>query len=351
MKICIISVINSPNQGSYQQLKELGDAYSAYGTVYYLDNGTRKIFSDILGYVLGCLRKGKIKKAIFEVKRRLIFKKRYKNFKRINIDQINKMDLVVLGSDEIWNYKRDTMKHPILWGSGISNMKVSFAPSIGGSDLNTLRDAGFVLEALNQLDMVSVRDENSRLVLKELGYEGEIEILADPSLLKSKEDYRKESTCNFPDPYLALYCFQGFLDINSDAFEFFEQFAKNKGLRFVSFGIWSDYAENFHSDSSGAFDFMLNADFVITNTFHGTAFAINFNKQFITFSSGREEKIKNLLKECGLEDRDCTNQSIDSIMRIMNTPIDYSTINCKLEQMRKKSHDFIRRTVEHVRSK
>lgn len=351
MKICIISVINSPNQGSYQQLKELGDAYSAYGDVYYLDNGIRKVFSDIPRYVLGCIRKGKIKKAIFELKRRLVFHKRYKKLNSIKIDDLSDMDLVVIGSDEIWNYQRDNMKHPFLWGCGISNTKVSFAPSIGNADIDSLRNAGFVLEALRQFDMVSVRDENSKRILKDIGYEGDIEILADPTFLKSKEEYRKEATCNFDEPYLALYCFQGFLDVNSDAFYYFKEYAKNKGLRFVSFGIWSDFAENAHSESSGTFDFMLNADFVITNTFHGTAFAINFNKQFITFSSGREEKIKNLLKEYGLEDRDCTNQSLDTIMRIMNTPIDYSTINCKLEQMRMRSHDFIKRTVEHAHSK
>lgn len=346
MNICIVSVVNSPNQGSYQQLKELGDAYLPYGNVFYLDNGIRNIFDGLLGFVLGCLRRGKFKKAIFEIQRRMIFRSRYKKLNIIKNDRLCEMDLIVLGSDEIWNYKRDNMKHSFLWGSGMSTVKASYAPSVGNAQADSFENSDFFLSALTELDMVSVRDVHSKQVLRDIGYEGDVRIVVDPSFLRSKEKYKSTSTFNYRCPYIALYCFQGLFEASVNDFSIFKEFAKSKGLEIVSGGSWSDYAKSIHSKSSGAFDFMIDCEYVITNTFHGTAFAINFNKPFITFSYGREEKILNMLKEFGLEHRDCTNKSNDEIIRILDTPIDYYDVNKKLGQMRNDSLEYIKRTVE-----
>ncbi|MBQ2862896.1 MAG: polysaccharide pyruvyl transferase family protein [Clostridia bacterium] len=346
MNICIITVFNSANQGSFQQLKELGDAYSKYGKVYYLDAGIRRVFSGTPTYFIKCLCKLKFKKAFFELKKKIIFQKRYRSLSRITADRIDEMDLFVLGSDEIWNYNRADMRNEFLYGVGLNSKKVSYAPSVGNTDVKSFLDAPKIRRSIGELDLLSVRDEHSRNVITELGYDRDVDITVDPTFLKKKEQYVSECTYDYGHGYVALYCFQGVLDKAGISSSWLVNYAKSRNLKLVSGGIWSDYAdENLHPYSSGTFDYYLNADCVITNTFHGTAFAINFNKRFITFSCGKE-KITNLLKQFGLEDRDCTQKTEKQIMEMLDTPIDYSSVNSILSDMRDSSLDFISRSID-----
>ena len=345
MKICIVSVFNSSNPGSYQQLKELGKAYSQYGDVCYLDCKAKRVFEGTFIYTLRCLLKFRFGKAVYELKKRILFFKRYRTLKTITMKDISTVDLFVFGSDEIWNLKRQNMRHPCFYGGGISGKKVSYAPSTGNSDISDFNNHPSFASLLNDLDMISVRDPYSYDVISHICTEKQIPVLLDPTFLKSKEGYNSDCTYDYGKGYVALYCFQGFLNKYNECSSSFLKFAQNKGLRLLSCGVWSDYAENSHPYSSNAFDFYLNADYVITNTYHGTAFAINFNKQFITFSCGRN-KISELLRQFGLEDRDCSSKSEEEIMRILDTPIDYSSINDDLEQMRKASFEYIKRSVD-----
>ena len=351
MNICIVSVFYSSNQGSFQQLKELGDAYSVYGDVYYLDNGIRDVFEGLPLLVIACLRRGKFKKALFEIKRRFIFYNRYRKLNTIKKDELKNMDLIVLGSDEIWNYRRTSMRHSFLWGEGIQNTKVSYAPSVGNSDVHDLAQFPDALECLNHLELVSVRDEHSKQSLIDIGYKGDIFVLPDPTFIRSASEYRKECKINIDTPYIVLYCFLSHFDTDSQIFELFQRYARSKGLRILSGGGWSDYAQSIQSDGCSTFEVFLDADCVITNTFHGTAFAINFNKRFITFSSGRETKIKSLLKQVGLEDRDCTNRSFDEIMKILEEPINYENVNEKIKEMREAATEYIKKSVDIAAAK
>lgn len=344
MKICIASVFNSANQGSFQQLKELGDIYSQYGDVCYLDCGIRNVYKGVFAYFLRCCLRFKFKKAFFELKKRRLFKKKYAKLKRITMSEIGEMDLVVLGSDEIWNVTRNEMKHSFLFGQGLGEHVVSYAPSVGNSTAKDLLFEGYY-EHIRSIKLISVRDDYSASVVRDCGYDKDIEIVLDPTFLKEKEQYIKDSVRNkVTEPYIALYVFQGFLDKSGECSECFTEFAKEKGMKLVSSGVWSEYAENIHSDSLFTFDYYIGADYVITNTFHGTAFAINLNKRFVTFSCGKE-KIKELLRQLGLEDRDCTGKSKEEIFKMLETEIDYEEVNKKLDLLRARSLEYIKNSI------
>ena len=348
MNICIVSVFNSTNQGSFQQLKELGDVYSKYGDVFYLDCGIRSIWKGATDYFVRCCFKFKFKKALYDLKKRRIFKKRYGKLKRITLADIDKMDMFVLGSDEIWNVARADMRHPFLFGVGLGKPTVSYAPSVGNTDAESMRSYNYTVAGFNKLAAVSVRDGHSEQVLIDSGCTLPIEILVDPTFLKSREQYMSEHTQVSHGGYVALYCFQGVLDKSGECSSCFAEFAQEKGLKLLSGGVWSEYADNIHCEQACTFDYYIDADYVIANTFHGTAFAINLNKQFVTFSCGKE-KIKELLVQLGLEDRDCTGKTKEEIFAILNTPIDYDSVNAKLGSMREVSLDYIRRSVELVK--
>lgn len=84
-----------------------------------------------------------------------------------------------------------------------------------------------------------------------------------------------------------------------------------------------------------------NAEYVVTNSFHGTAFSVNFNKNFYSvLPSKRTSRITSLLEKLGLEDRIIKN-SLHNI-----SIIDYESVNEKLEQLRKESKKYLFDSIE-----
>ena len=85
---------------------------------------------------------------------------------------------------------------------------------------------------------------------------------------------------------------------------------------------------------------MTDADFIIASSFHGTAFAVNFNKQFLTISPGKyNTRVCSLLKLCQLENRYIAEEVVD----IGNLDsIDYGSVNCILTKNREDSMNYLR---------
>ena len=82
---------------------------------------------------------------------------------------------------------------------------------------------------------------------------------------------------------------------------------------------------------------MIYADYVITDTFHGTVFSINFNKNFIAIDKGKK-KVSDLLSMLKMENRILKNRSISELFL---APPDYTECNYCLEHFRKKSWSFL----------
>ena len=82
------------------------------------------------------------------------------------------------------------------------------------------------------------------------------------------------------------------------------------------------------------------AEFVVTNSFHGLAFSINLNKQFVIVPRNEfNSRINSLLSICGLESR--LVKSMDDVLREANSIIDYQIVNERLNAERKLADKFI----------
>ena len=87
-----------------------------------------------------------------------------------------------------------------------------------------------------------------------------------------------------------------------------------------------------------------NAQYICTNSFHGTAFAVNFNKDFVSvIKRNSPQRAQTLLTNVGLSDRLLTNISqIDGL----STSIDWNSANKKLDALRKDSMDYLINAIE-----
>lgn len=208
------------------------------------------------------------------------------------------LDLLVVGSDEVWNFS-----HPwyggraLFFGVGTpARRKVSYAASFGNYDAEAGMDR-YWAERLRGFDAISVRDYNAfRLVSEATG--------RDPALVL-------DPCLQFPPrvapgaeerPYAAVYGHSF-----SDEFgQLTRRWADRRGLRLVSIGYRNDWADEqrIEADPIDFARLIAGADAVLTNFFHGCVFALVNDKPFACAGSPyRMNKLRDLTRLIGAEDR------------------------------------------------
>ena len=87
---------------------------------------------------------------------------------------------------------------------------------------------------------------------------------------------------------------------------------------------------------------LLDADYVLTDSYHGMVFAINFNKQFVTLGNvqGGQSRFVSLLNLFNLSNRMTKDE--DEILNLMNEDINWVEVNTILEEKRTKSISFLK---------
>lgn len=207
-------------------------------------------------------------------------------------------DLVVIGSDEVWN-----LSHPwfggyeLFWGGGIpAGRVVSYAASFGNYDADAGIDARWS-ERLEQLDAISVRDDNSRQLVR-AALDQEPALVLDPVLqfpIAIPERVERAA-----EPFVALY---GHTFSNGFATAI-RRWADGRGLKLVSIGYRNDWADEHWLDAD-PFQFataIAQSEAVVTNFFHGCVFALLNEKPFAcAVSPYRMNKVRDLTSAVGAE--------------------------------------------------
>jgi hypothetical protein len=221
--------------------------------------------------------------------------------RRFDLDQPQGMelyDLVMVGSDEVWNLSHPWYAgYPLFFGDGLrAGRLVSYAASFGSYDASAGLERDWA-ERLRNFSGLSVRDENSRQLVRR-SLDREPELVLDPCLQFPPSKPRVKATSDevavyghsFPD-WFARHL---------------RRWAGARGLRLVSIGYRNDWAdENWIAAGPEDFArFMARARAVATNFFHGCVFALANATPFICALSGyRFNKIAALATTLGAEDR------------------------------------------------
>lgn len=253
-------------------------------------------------------------------------------------------DVFVTGSDQVWNSSSTDGLSPYYFLDFVKGkQKVSYAASL--SELkNSEKDK--MMRYLETFNAISVREYHSVNLLKDI-LRVPINLVLDPTFLLTPNEWDTialQSKINITEDYLLIYM----LGDVPKMLEIAKQIAKEKNLKIVKFG-WNFKKPN-GIDINVSFgtpqDFVQlfkNAKFVVTNSFHGTAFSINFNKNFISIpSSKRNPRFVSVLTLFGLENHLYEdNGDISGYIE----EIDYQKVNNILNEQRKKSIEFITNSV------
>lgn len=261
-----------------------------------------------------------------------------------------KADIYMTGSDQVWNsiHNEGLDKRYYFDGFPREAIKIAYSSSIGREELDASEYAE-VKRMLGSYRAISVREASAKHLIENMGYK--VMHLLDPTFMLRKEDWLQYMSKRIvKEPYLIVYLPY---NIHNKAliYETIRKIATKKQLKVVSFSwhILPDKQADktvFFASPGDFLSLMYHADYVVTNSFHGTAFSINFNKQFIVYlPSGFGTRIISILDLCKLKSRLLASDEVISVNHI-DMPIDYTSVNVILDNERRKSHVFLEQALK-----
>ncbi len=343
---CIVTVYNSVNCGSYWQAFVLGQVIRDLGWhVTYLERQSGFLGSNTIpGMVVSALKRTirlGVAAGCTVVKQFYKFQKTQKNFKVIAEKSLTGIDTFVLGSDTIWELDSDYFlaNRKKYFGGKFEGCRViSYAPSIANTAIGTFADYPEIKEYLNQLDAISVRDKRTQEMVQHISSKS-AEIVCDPTLLWTKNEYLEYVGDAPRFRYIYLYLFQR---LTAAQFEEIRQFAHSQNMQIVE-GVFGDKrADICVINTPDSFvRYMYYAEYIITDTFHGTVFSVNFRKNFVSIDR-QKGKVNEFLEEISLEDRLTEN----NMLEILRSDVGYPTVETKISEFRNRSRKYLEKALK-----
>lgn len=254
-----------------------------------------------------------------------------------DIDDLN-LDVLILGSDEIFNVGHLTFD-PIYYGVGILKTPlITYAPSSGQYDVNKKLSEEIIL-SLQRILALSARDQHTvDLIYNNTGKTAQI--VLDPTILYNfKEEAIRPKWSN----YVMIYAFDPWNKFKDQI----KQYAHNKGLKVLSLGQYRSWADINYDLASiqewfGAFEY---ADSIITDSFHGTVFATKYHKQFALLGrSDKLNKINDFLNNTGIQ-RSYYEGSED-LSQYFSRQIDFARADLNLNSLKEKSVYYLKNAIQ-----
>lgn len=255
-------------------------------------------------------------------------------------------DMFITGSDQVFNPRITNFdSNYLLSFSKDKNKNFSYAASFGLS-LKDLSDKEKELfkDNLANFNYLSVREKQGNEIIDSLLC-AKSEVNLDPTLLLSKEDWQKIAVFPRQNKYVLLYLMYK----DKNIINFAKKLAKinHCKLIFISYSLdIIDRVSAIHITPTPQewIGLFLNAEYIVTNSFHGFAFSVNFNKKFflghLPSHMPVNSRLDNLLEITGLYNRLYTNFSDTDNYDI---PIDWQDVNKKLETERQKSLNYLQK--------
>lgn len=348
-QVCIVTVYNSENAGSYLQAYALMRAITkmGYKACFYRRSGKDTSHSLKLTAInlIKCALKGRYKRGRSFLRRYWAFERAHSKLTTVH-KLPQSVGLVIFGSDTLWNFKDSYFRehaHFYLGCDFPSIEKITYAISAGNTEFAEFAAIENITEALQGFRALGVRDAHTDALIQSVDEVRTVRV-CDPTMLLTSEEYNDLCLHKAESRYLLIYYFG---KIDKDLRGWIEAYAARKKLAVINLGIAGDrdWCKTVGTTPSSFVTYFRNAEFIVTNTFHGTAFAINFGRQFIAYTSDKIKVIE-LMTEYGLIERTCS--CVSEIDKAIKDPIKYAEVNSQLEKVRKASQEFLKETLEAV---
>ena len=291
------------------------------------------------------------------------FKERHFNFSRNYVGWAdlrtanNDYDIFIVGSDQVWN--------PVNSGTNFNNLlftdddkyRISYASSFGVSEIPKSQHSKTV-KFLNRIHSLSTREVQGQKIIKELTGR-EATVVCDPTLLIDFAYWEglKGTKRFISEPYIFCY----FLGNNPPHRAWANKLKEKTGFKLVALQHLDEFVKSdiafadikpFDVGPAEFVNLIANAEYVLTDSFHGSIFSILFKKQFFTFSrfesnsnASTNSRIDTLLEMAGLPERHI--KATNDVDGCINMKIEYELVHKRIADYRELSRKYLSDALSH----
>lgn len=251
-----------------------------------------------------------------------------------------KYDAFITGSDQVWSLNNAKVDGTyFLDFLNDKRKKISYAASFGGNLSTAQKKQARDWLLLFNHENISIRErQGAELVSEFIGYEPVVTL--DPALLLNQEQWEEIAQLPKRSGYIFL-CER--VDSKS-LVKFAKQLSAVTGLPIIQYGghPWHVVGKRVRGLLPDEWlGYIQNAEYIVTNSFHGIVFALNYKKLFfVEMLKGKHEKtnsrLQNILEKLQLNNR-VISDDID-----LNGKIDYDAITPFLINQRSESISWLK---------
>lgn len=252
-------------------------------------------------------------------------------------------DIVFVGSDQVWNRKLTCGEDKALSGQiRHDNMVLASYAASTEYHKNIIEENEYYLSLIKRFDFISLRENVLVEYFNSLSSK-KAQWVLDPTLLFNKEQW--SVVCKQPkeDNYLLVYT----VPVDTAVMKLAKMIADERGLKIIELVsrvryVYKKSCRQLVSPNE-FLGYFQKASYVVTTSFHGTAFSLVMKKQFCTLMLGRavDVRAKDLLSNLGLNSR-CVSSSQ---LVVPCQDIDYSIVEDKLNLQRNNSLQYIKSVI------
>lgn len=259
-------------------------------------------------------------------------------------------DIYLSGSDQVWNPKSIAFDTSFMLSWVEQGKKIAYSGSFATTHIpNEYKDV--YSKALSQYDSLSVREESSLSLIKELSGK-DAEFVLDPALLLGPDDWNdiiQDADVHIECEYILIYILGYSFNVYPWAYNLISYLENKYNKQVVILAMSRTYLYRLknkyivHKISPQNFlSLIANAFLVVTDSFHATAMSINFQVPFYSLikdKASKDNRVYSLLLSMNAEERAIVYDSSFEELPAVN--MNYNPINAKLQSLRNDSISYL----------
>ena len=268
-------------------------------------------------------------------------------------------DIYISGSDQIWNPNTMFGDMSYMFDFAPKNSKKIAYSSSFSCDYIPQIYLDEYKENLSQFKAIGVRESNGLVLAQKLTGRTDAKLVLDPTLLLTKEQWQgyaqKSTTLSLPPRFILFYMLAYTYSPEEKMSELLTFVQQKYQFPIVSLspkphGFSGDFVCLENTCPLGNYEFLLlfeKAEMVVTSSFHGTAYALNFGKPLLALEDGKsrsDDRISSLLNSLGL-----SSQLVYTTTKLKDDLSPYYDVEKEqqyLESLRSESLDFLKQSLK-----
>ena len=261
-------------------------------------------------------------------------------------------DKFLCGSDQLWLPNNLGSHFYTLEFASSNKPKIAYATSFGVSQIPEKQKKA-TAKYLNRFQYLSTREIAGQKIIQELTGK-KASVVCDPTLLFNAKGWAQmlPERKIIEEPYVFCY----FLGTNEEHRDAANEFKRMTGLKLVTCPYLDNFVEKdqqfgdiqiFDMDAADFVNLIRHAEYILTDSFHGSVFSILHHKKFMSFfgflagANSRNSRIDSLCTLLNLSDR----RYNGNVMNVVND-IQYSDVEKKLENLRASSIEYLQKALK-----